>query len=267
MYPFKFHRANSSADATTTYFSQGDASYLAGGQTLLASLKLRLARPDALIDLGRIPELRGIRSIGEKRLSFGAMSTHAEVEFSPLVSSTIPALSQLAGGIGDPMIRHQGTLGGSLANNDPAADWPAALLALDGVVVTDKRRIEVSDFLLGMFTTALKPGELIQSVELNVPDRCAYIKFKHPASRFALVGVMVADFSGKTRVSVTGAAACAFRSMALEEALNHSFSVDSLRNVNFDVSEFNTDLQATAEYRGQLMRVMAQRAVSQILGS
>lgn len=267
MYSFTFHRASSSDDAVAALASQGDASYLAGGQTLLASLKMRLARPDALIDLRRVPELRGIRALDSKRLSIGSMSTHAEVESSELVVSAIPALSQLAGGIGDPMIRHQGTIGGSLANNDPAADWPAALLALDGVVVTNQRRIAVADFFLGLFTTALEPGELIQSVELVVPNRCAYIKFKHPASRFALVGVMVSDFSGKTRVAVTGAAACAFRATTLEEVLNTSFQADSLRDVPIDVSDFNSDLQATAAYRGQLVRVMAQRAVSQILSS
>lgn len=267
MYSFTFHRASSSVDAVAAHASQGDASYLAGGQTLLASLKLRLARPDALIDLRRVPELRGIRAIDSNRLSIGSMSTHAEVESSDLVLAAIPALSHLAGGIGDPMIRHQGTIGGSLANNDPAADWPAALFALDGVVVTNKRRIAAADFLLGLFTTALEPGELIQSVELAVPSRCAYIKFKHPASRFALVGVMVSDFSGHIRVAVTGAAACAFRATALEAALNASFRADSLRDVPIDVSGFNSDLQATAAYRGQLVRVMAQRAVSRILGS
>jgi aerobic carbon-monoxide dehydrogenase medium subunit len=165
------------------------------------------------------------------------------------------------------MIRHQGTIGGSLANNDPAADWPAALLALDGVVVTNKRRIEAVDFILGMFTTALEPGELILSVELAVPTRCAYIKFKHPASRFAIVGVMVADYSGKSRVAVTGAAAAAFRSEPFEQALNASFKSESLNGVVVDVSEFNGDLQATPAFRGQLMRVMAQRAVSKILGT
>lgn len=266
MYPFTFHRASSSVDAIAAYASLGDASYLAGGQTLLASLKLRLARPDALIDLRRVPELRGIRSLESGRLSIGAMSTHAEVESSGLVTSPIPALAHLAGGIGDPMIRHQGTIGGSLANSDPAADWPAALLALDGIVVTERRRIAAADFLLGLFTTALEPGELIQSVELAVPSRCAYVKFKHPASRFALVGVMVSDFSGHIRVAVTGAAACAFRATALEAALNASFRADSLRDAHIDASGFNSDLQATAAYRGQLVRVMAQRAVSQMLG-
>ncbi len=266
MYAFKFHRASSAADASAAFASGGDASFLAGGQTLLASLKLRLARPDALIDLRQVPELRGIRSLGSWRLSIGAMSTHAEVESSALVASAIPALRTLAGGIGDPMIRHQGTIGGSLANNDPAADWPAALLALDGVVVTDRRRIAAADFLLGLFTTALAPGELVQSVELAVPTRSAYLKFKHPASRFAVVGVMVADFAGSTRVAVTGAAACAFRASALEAALNARFHADVLSDVAIDVSDFNSDLQATAAYRGQLVRVMAQRAVSQMLG-
>jgi carbon-monoxide dehydrogenase medium subunit len=266
MYSFQFHRASSAEDATAAYASKGDASFLAGGQTLLASLKLRLAQPDTLIDLGRIAELRGIRSAAG-RLTIGSMTTHAEVQSSSVVQSSIPALSKLAGGIGDPMIRHQGTIGGSLANNDPAADWPAALLALDGVVVTNKRRIEAHDFFLGLFTTALEAGELILCVEFALPTRCAYIKFKHPASRFAIVGVMVADFSGRTRVAVTGAAAAAFRSSAFEQALNVSFRSESLNGITLDVSEFNGDLQATPQYRGQLMRVMAQRAISEILGS
>lgn len=267
MYSFKFHRAANATDAAAAYGSLGDASYLAGGQTLLASLKLRLARPDTLIDLGRIAELRGLTSSAPGRLCIGAMTTHAEVASSALVASAIPALTQLAGGIGDPMIRHQGTIGGSLANNDPAADWPAALLALDGVVVTNLRRIEAADFFLGMFTTALEPGELILSLELALPDRSAYVKFKHPASRFAIVGVMVADFAGKTRVAVTGAAACVFRATAFEQMLDMSFQASSLEDVVLDIAEFNADLQATAAYRGQLMRVMAQRAVSQILGN
>lgn len=266
MYSFKFHRASSAADATTAFASMGDAGFLAGGQTLLASLKLRLAQPDTLIDLGRIAELRGIRS-SAGRLTIGSMTTHEDVQSSPAVVESIPALAHLAGGIGDPMIRHQGTMGGSLANNDPAADWPAALLALDGVVVTNKRRIEATDFFLGLFTTALEQGELILSVELAVPKRCAYVKFKHPASRFAIVGVMVADFAGKTRVAVTGAAATAFRATKFEQALDASFSIESLKSVEVDISEFNGDLQATPAYRGQLMRVMAQRAVSQILGN
>lgn len=266
MYPFKFHRALSAADAAAAYGSQGDANYLAGGQTLLASLKLRLARPDTLIDLGRIAELRGISSPEPGRLCIGAMTTHAEVASSPLVSSTIAALAVLAGGIGDPMIRHQGTIGGSLANNDPAADWPAALLALDGVVVTNLRRIKAVDFFQGMFTTALEPGELIVSLELALPNRSAYAKFKHPASRFAIVGVMVADFAGQTRIAVTGAAACVFRATAFEQALDTSFAASSLDDVVIETADFNADLQATAAYRGQLMRVMAQRAISQILG-
>lgn len=266
MYAFQYLRARSTDDAQQTFGGYADARYLAGGQTLLASLKMRLAQPDALIDLGRIPDLRGIRSPDPSHLVIGAMTTHAEVEASEIVRRAIPALSGLAGGIGDPMIRHQGTIGGSLANNDPAADWPAALLALDGVVITDRRRIVAADFLLGLFTTALEPGELIHSVEFTRPTRGAYVKFKHPASRFALVGVFVADFAGSVRVAVTGAAACAFRCAPLEAALAREFSPDKAMAVEIDGSEFNSDLQATAPYRANLVRVMASRAVSQILG-
>lgn len=266
MYAFEYHRAASAEDARQTFDRHSDARYLAGGQTLLASLKMRLAQPDALIDLGRIAGLSGLRSTEPDRLGIGAMTTHADVESNSLVRASIPALSSLAGGIGDPMVRHQGTVGGSLANNDPAADWPAALLALDGEVVTDRRRIAAADFLLGLFTTALEPGELIVSVEFKRPDRGAYVKFKHPASRFALVGVFVADFAGSLRVAVTGAAACAFRCAPLEAALSLGFKPDVALSVDIDGSDFNNDLQATAAYRANLVRVMAARAVSHILG-
>lgn len=265
MYAFEYHSARSTDDARRAFEGFADARYLAGGQTLLASLKMRLAQPDALVDLGRIPDLSGIRSFESTHLIVGAMTTHAEVAASDEVRRAIPALTTLAGGIGDPMVRHQGTVGGSLANNDPAADWPSALLALDGAVVTDRRRMGADDFLLGLFTTALEPGELIRSIEFRRPSRAAFMKFKHPASRFALVGVFVADFDGSVRVAVTGAAACAFRCVPLEEALTRSFSPDAVREVHIDDSDFNTDLQATAAYRANLVRVMASRAVSHIL--
>lgn len=264
MYPFNYHRAASVRDARQAFAERADPRYLAGGQTLLASLKMRLAQPDALIDLGRLAELKKIVRLPSGSLQIGAMVTHSEVENSPEVQAAIPSLATLAGGIGDRMVRHQGTMGGSLANNDPAADWPAALLALKGVVVTDQRRIEAADFLVDLFTTALEPGELILSVELQRPTRAAYVKFKHPASRFALVGVYVADHGGEIRVAVTGAGACAFRSKPLEQALSRHFSPASALATEIDSAGLNNDLQATPAYRAHLVRVMASRAVAQL---
>lgn len=264
MFAFDYHRASSVQDARQAFSARTDPRYLAGGQTLLASLKMRLAQPDALIDLGRVAELKRIARSSQGQLQIGAMATHAEVEASREVRAAIPSLAALAGGIGDRMVRHQGTMGGSLANNDPAADWPAALLALKGVVVTDQRRIEAADFLVDLFTTALEPGELILSVELQPPTRGAYVKFKHPASRFALVGVYVADHGGDVRVAVTGAGACAFRSASLEQALTREFSAASALATEIDSAGLNNDLQATPAYRAQLIRVMASRAVVQL---
>ncbi len=266
MFAFDYHRATSVDDARHTYAQRSDPRYLAGGQTLIASLKMRLAQSDALIDLGGIEALKGIRRTPEGRLEIGAMTTHAEVEASDLVRAALPSLAAMAGLIGDPMVRHQGTLGGSLANNDPAADWPAALLALDGEVTTDRRRIAGGDFLVDLFTTALEPGEMIQSVAFALPTRAAYVKFRHPASRFALVGVYLAEHGGAWRAAVTGAAACAFRCAPLEQALQQEFSAASALAASIDASHLNSDLQATPAYRAQLIRVMASRAVAQILG-
>lgn len=264
MFAFDYHRATSARDASDAFAAHADPRYLAGGQTLLPSLKMRLSQPDVLIDLGRVADLRQIDRSPGGRLRIGAMATHADVEASALVRAAIPSLAALAGGIGDRMVRRQGTMGGSLANNDPAADWPAALLALDAVVVTDRRRIDAADFLAGLFTTALEPGELILSVEYEAPTRGAYVKFKHPASRFALVGVYVADHAGDMRVAVTGAGACAFRSAPLEQALQREFSAASARAVEIDRAGLNGDLQATPAYRAHLVRVMASRAVAQL---
>lgn len=264
MFAFDYHRATSAQDARDTFAAHADPRYLAGGQTLLPALKMRLAQPDLLIDLGRVADLKQITRSSRGQLQIGAMATHAEVEASAQVRAAIPSLATLAGGIGDRMVRHQGTMGGSLANNDPAADWPAALLALKAVVVTDRRRIDGADFLAGLFTTALEPGELILSVEFEAPSRGAYVKFKHPASRFALVGVYVADHAGDLRVAVTGAGACAFRSGPLEQALKREFSAASALATDIDSAGLNNDLQATPQYRAQLIRVMASRAVARL---
>ncbi len=267
MYSFKFHRAQSVADSLASFGQFSDARFLAGGQTLLASLKLRLAQPDGLVDLGQLPELKGVRVLAGQSISIGAMTTHAEVAESKEVFAALGALSDMASHIGDPMVRHMGTMGGSVANNDPAADWPAALLALDATVVTSGRKIKVDDFFLGMFSTALEAGELITAIEFRIPRRSAYVKLSHAASRFALIGVFVADFGGDIRVAVTGAGAGVMRMAAFEEALKKKFSADALKTVTVDASELNADMHATAEYRANLVRVIAMRAVDKASGT
>jgi carbon-monoxide dehydrogenase medium subunit len=264
MYPFRYHRAASADDAIETVRQSSDGRFLAGGQTLLASLKLRLAQPDCLVDLAHLPELRGISCAGNV-LTIAAMTCHADVAASAEVQRRIPALAALAGGIGDPMVRHAGTLGGSLANNDPAADYPAAVLALDATVVTSRRRIAADAFFRGLFETALEPGELIVSVEFPLPRRAAYIKFKHPASRFALVGVFVAETATGPRLAVTGAGARVFRVEAMEQALAKRFEPAAIEAIRVDSSGLNSDLQATAEYRAHLINIIARRAVTQAL--
>jgi carbon-monoxide dehydrogenase medium subunit len=264
MYPFRYHRAASTADAIETVRQSSDGKFLAGGQTLLASLKLRLAQPDCLVDLGQLPELRGI-SCARNVATIAAMTCHADVAACADLQRAIPALAALAGGIGDPMVRHAGTIGGSLANNDPAADYPAAVLALEGTVVTSRRRIAAGSFFRGLFETALEPGELIVSVEFPVPRRAAYVKFKHPASRFALVGVFVAETASGPRVAVTGAGASVFRVEAMEQALARRFEPAAIEPIRVDASALNSDLQATAEYRAHLINIIARRAVTQAL--
>src|SRR6267154_4854702 len=210
MYSFNYQKVKTVADAAKMLAKDADAKLLAGGQSLIAAMKLRLAHPSEVIDLGTIKELSGIKA-DSKAIAIGAMTRHAEVASSAAVNKAIPALASLAAGIGDRMVRNMGTIGGSLANNDPAADYPAAVLALGATIVTSKRKIEADKFFKGLYETALEPGELITAVAFPVPKRAAYMKFKNPASRFAIVGVFVADFGGKARVGVTGAGPSAFR--------------------------------------------------------
>src|SRR5215469_1241331 len=214
MNSFQYVRPASVADAVKA-LSAADATAIAGGHTLIPTLKQRLAKPGVLVDLGGIAELKGIKKDGGA-IVIGAGVTHAEVAASADVKAVIPALAQLAGGIGDPQVRHRGTIGGSVANNDPAADYPAAVLGLGATVITNKRKIEADDFFKGLYETALGKGEIIEQVVFPVPKRAAYMKFKNPASRFAIVGVFVADFGGNVRVAVTGAGACVFRVAAME---------------------------------------------------
>ena len=241
-----------------------EAKYLAGGQSLLAAMKLGLAEPSDLIDLAQIPDLRGIRVEGDgTAITIGAMTRHAEVASSLEVGARIPALATLASLIGDRQVQNRGTLGGSIANNDPAADWPAAVLALNATIYTDRRKIAADDFFAGFYSTALQPAELITSASFPVPKRAAYMKFRQPASRFALVGVFVAQTAAGVRVAVTGAGTRGvFRASAMEEALAKSWTPEALKSIALQAADMQSDLHASAEYRAHLVNVMARRAVA-----
>jgi carbon-monoxide dehydrogenase medium subunit len=264
MYQFNYYRAKNLADAAQKLTASGDAKLLAGGQTLIAAMKLRLAAPSDVVDLRDVAELRGIRNEG-KNVVVGAMARHAEVASSKDVRQAIPALANLASGIGDRMVRNMGTLGGSVANNDPAADYPAAVVGLGATINTDKRKIEGDSFFAGMYETALAPGEIIASISFPIPKRAGYAKFENPASRYAIVGVFVADFGGTVRVAVTGAGPCVFRVAEMEKALAKKFAVDSVASLSVKADRLNSDIHASAEYRAHLVTVMAKRAVGQAL--
>ncbi len=259
MYQFNYRRASSVEQAADLQASAGDGVYLAGGMTLIPTLKQRLAAPSDVIDVGGLEALRGIDVGATVRI--GALTTHAEVAASADVRGAIPALADLAEGIGDAHVRNRGTIGGSVANSDPAADYPAAVVGLGATVHTNRRSIAGDDFFTDLFETALDEGEIITSVEFPVPARAAYAKFPNPASRYAIVGVMVAEVGGTVRVGVTGAGPCAFRSAELEAALAGGLSVAALDGVSVPSGNFNSDLHASAEYRAHLVVVMARRAV------
>ena len=265
MSQISYHRPASLSEAARLAIGDADARVLAGGQSVLPSMRLGLLAPSALIDLAAIGELQGIRS-DARALTIGAMTTHAAVAASTEVQAKIPALAQLAQGIGDAQVRNRGTIGGSVANSDPAADYPAAVLALNATIRTSARTIAADGFFTGLFSTALQPGELISAIEFPLPSRAAYAKFPQPASRFALVGVFVAQSGDAVRVAVTGAAACAFRATALETALGKSFTPQACDGVRIDPGTFSSDIHGSAEYRAHLIPVLARRAVQQILG-
>ncbi|ODV43174.1 carbon monoxide dehydrogenase [Cupriavidus sp. UYMMa02A] len=260
MYAFQFERAADAKAAVAKLKADPDAKFLAGGQSLLAAMKLRLASPSTLIDVARIPGMADIRIEGNE-VVIGAAARHADVAANADVRQRIPALAALAEGIGDRQVRAMGTIGGSLANDDPAACYPAAVLGLNATVVTDRRTIAADDFFKGLYETALEPDELITAVRFPVPEKAAYIKFRNPASRFALVGVMVARTGGNVRVAVTGAADSVFRCQPLEQALSASFTPAAAKAVKVDPSRLNADLHASAEYRAHLIPVLAARAV------
>jgi len=260
MKDFAFHRPKTIAEVVTLLKSNAGAKVLAGGQSLIPVLKLDLAEPSALVSLGGVTELRDIRVDGD-RVVIGALVTHDVVARSPDVNKHIPALADLAGHIGDPQVRNRGTLGGSVAHADPAADYPAALLALGATIVTDRRRIAADDFFKGLFETALERDELITAVHFPVPKRCGYAKFANRASKYAVVGVMVAETAQGVRVAVTGAGASAFRVPAMEAALAGSMSAEALDGITVSDADLNSDAEASAEYRAHLVGVMAKRAV------
>jgi carbon-monoxide dehydrogenase medium subunit len=260
MYAFELTRAKTVAEAAAMLAKSGGKA-LAGGQSLVGAMKLRLAQPGTLVDLSGIAELAGIKKEGDA-IVIGAMTRHADVASSSVVNGTIPALAALAHGIGDRQVRNMGTLGGSLANNDPAADWAAAVLGLGASVQTNKRKIAADDFFKGMYETALAADEIITAVSFPVPKKAAYVKFPNPASRFALTGVFVAQTGSGIRVAVTGAASSVFRAKALEDALSKSFTIEAARAVKIDSKGLSGDLHASPEYRAHLIPVLAARAVA-----
>src|SRR5947199_926112 len=259
MYEFDYHRATSLDDAAGT-LGDADAKVAAGGMPLIPTLKLRLAKPSQLIDLGAIPALKGISEDGDA-VVIGAMTRHADVNRSAVVQRGIPALAAMAGMIGDPAVRNRGTIGGSIANNDPAADYPAAVVALNATVRTNKREVAADNFFTGMFETALGPDEIITAVRVPKPDVGNYQKFRNPASRYAIVGVYVAKTGGNVRVAVSGAGPVVFRVPEMEAALAKSFTPDAIKDIAIKQDGLNSDIHASAEYRAHLVNVMARRAV------
>lgn len=259
MHDFAYHKPTSIADAVKL-LGMPDARPISGGQTILPALKHRLDKPTALVDLSGIAELRGIRREGNS-VVIGAMTKHRDVQHDPQVVSAIPALARMAGLVGDTQVRNRGTMGGSLANNDPAADYPAAALALGATFITDRRRIEADDYFLGMFTTALETGELLTAISFPVPDKAGYAKMRNPASRYVMTGVFVAKGPKGVRVVVNGAGPGVFRQNEMEAALSSNWSPDAVAGIRQSADGLNSDIHGSAEYRAHLVTVMAKRAV------
>lgn len=264
MYEFNYHRPSSLDEANRILEANGEAKIIAGGMTLIPTMKMRLAQPSDLVDISAVDGLAGITDSADA-LEIGAMTRHADVAGSNVVREAIPALAELADSIGDAQVRNRGTLGGSVANSDPAADYPAAVLGLNATIKTSQREIAADDFFKGLFETALLENEILLSIRFAKPTRAAYAKFPNPASRYAVVGVMVADLDGDIRVAVTGAGVCAFRATAFEAALRSEFSVAAILNTAIDETDLNSDMHASAAYRAHLVGVMARRAVQQLV--
>ena len=261
MYAFDYHKPRSLAEAAALLSAHPEARLLAGGMTLLPTLKQRLASPSDLVDLAGMPELAGIAVTGSE-IRIGAMTTHATVAHSAEIITKLPALAALAESIGDPQVRHRGTIGGSISNADPAADYPAALVGLGATVVTDRREIAADDFFTAMFETALEPGEIVRQVCFPIPQAAGYAKFPNPASRYAVVGAFVARTASGVRVAVTGAGPSVFRVPEMEAALIASFSPAAIAGIAVPADDLNTDPHASAEYRAHLIGVMTARAIT-----
>lgn len=259
MYDFLYHKPSTVSEAVAL-LADPEVRPISGGQTLLPALKHRLDRPSALVDLSGIAELRGIRRQGD-RIVIGAMTRHAEIQRDPSLNAAIPALARMARLLGDPQVRNRGTMGGSLANNDPAADYPSAALALGATLVTDRRRIEADDYFLGMFTTALEPGELLTAIEFPAPEKAGYAKMRNPASRYVMTGVFVARGPMGVRVVVNGAGPGVFRQTEMEAALSANWSPEAVAGIRQSPDGLNGDIHGSAEYRAHLVTVMAKRAV------
>ncbi|MDR5810415.1 xanthine dehydrogenase family protein subunit M [Caballeronia sp. LZ019] len=264
MYTFDYQRPNEAQAAVAAISADGDAKFLAGGQSLLPTMRLRLAQPSALVDVTRIASMKTV-TLDAGKLTIGGAMCHAQVASNADVRRALPGLADLAGRIGDRQVRERGTIGGSLANDDPAACYPSAVLGLNATIVTDRRRVAADDFFIGMYETALEPDELITAVEFPLAERAGYEKFRNPASHFALVGVFVAKLADGVRVGVTGAAPSAFRARELEAALSKDFSVASARGVTIPADGLNDDMHASAAYRAHLIPVLAGRAIERAM--
>jgi aerobic carbon-monoxide dehydrogenase medium subunit len=261
MKTFNFKSANNIKEASK--LSTNRSTFLAGGMTLVPALKLRLAAYSDIINIKRIKSLSGIK-VSSKSVKIGSITKHVEVSNSKEIKKTIPSLALLAEGIGDPQVRNRGTIGGSIANNDPAADYPSACLALKATIHTNKKKIIADKFFKGMFETDLKKGELIEVIDFQIPEKSAYAKYPNPASRYAIVGVYIAKFNTEVRVAITGASSCVFRSKELETALTNNFSPSSIDNLNVPSQNLNSDIHASAEYRAHMIKVMAKKAMKNI---
>ena len=262
MYATNYHRVSSVDEAVKLKGSAEDSKFVSGGMTLIPTMKQRLAAPSDLIDLRHVADMKGI-SVSGGKVRIGAATTHADVASSAELKSACPAICDLAAHIGDPHVRHMGTIGGSIANNDPAADYPAAMLALGATIVTSKREIAAGDFFTGMFETALEDDEIVTAVTFDLPEKAAYAKFRNPASRYAMAGVFVAKTAGGARVAVTGAGSNGVvRHEGMEQALSGNWSADALSGASVDPSGMLSDLHGSAEYRANLVKVMAKRAVA-----
>ena len=259
MKSFIFKSATSTKEASKLYSNR--SAFLAGGMTILPAIKLRLAAYSDLINIKKIKSLSGIK-VSSKTLRIGSTTTHAEVANSKEVGKSIPSLAVLAEGIGDPQVRNRGTIGGSIANNDPAADYPSACLALNATIHTTNKKIPAEKFFTGMFETSLKKGELIESIEFEIPEKSSYAKFPNPASRYAIVGVYVSKLKKEVRVAVTGVESFVFRCKKIEEALSSNFSPSAVDKISISSKGFNADIHASAEYRAHIIKVMAKKAVS-----